>query len=503
MNIRIFINANMAIVQTLTVGGVTFYLYRFLINVIGIERVGLWSLILATTSIAGIGNLGISNSTVKFVAKYNARGEQEIVAKIIQTASISMAIIFGLILIAVYFFAGIFLNYLFSENNITEAQILLPYTLFSLWLTAVGGVYLSCIDGFQLTYIRSVLLIITSILYLIMCFLLVPKYQLIGLAYAQILQAVFILFASWIILCSKLSPLPLIPYQWERKLFREVIGYGVYFQINSVLSMLFDPITSIFLSKFGNLSIVGFYTMASRMVTIFGGLISSANSVLVPTIAHVYEIKPGDIKNIYRNSYDVLFPFALVIYSGIVAFSPYISNIWIGHYEYTFVFSAIALSFAWFVNTLNIPAYSIYLGIGNLNWITINHVTVGILNVGLGLLMGHYYGGQGVVIARALALSVGSLPVLGSYHYKYDISFGNTLPKNSISIFLASISGAFVSLILYYQLHGALNVYLLTLVSVLLFLIIVGYPIWKHPVAKQMKGYLSLRISKKVNSGIG
>lgn len=496
-NIRVFINANMAIVQVLMVGGITFYLYRFLIDAIGIERVGLWSLVLASTSIAGIGNLGISNSTVKFVAKYNARGEQETVAKVIQTASISMSVIFGLILAVVYFFAGLFLHYLFSENDITEIQILLPYALFSLWLTEVSGVYLSSIDGFQLTYIRSIFLIISSILYLIFCFLLVPKYQLIGLAYAQILQAVFILLAGWIILCKKLSSLPLIPYQWERKLFYEIIGYGVYFQINSILQMLFDPITKVFLSKFGNLSIVGYYTMASRMVSIFSGLLSNANSVLVPTIAHVYEKNRDDIKNIYRNSYNVLLTFALIVYCGIVAFSPYISVIWIGYYEHTFVFSTIALSVAWFVSTLNNPAYSMYLGIGNLRWITINHIIVGTLNVGLGLLIGSNYGGKGVVIARALALSLGSLPILGSYHYKYNIPFSNLLPRNSIAIFFASIASSPISLILYYKLHETLSFCLLTILSVLTFLSMVGYPLWKDPVVKQLSGYFRLEILKK------
>jgi O-antigen/teichoic acid export membrane protein len=225
--------------------------------------------------------------------------------------------------------------------------------------------------------------------------------------------------------------------------------------------------------------------------------------VLIPTIAHVYEKKPDNIKNIYSNSYNVLFPFALVVFCGIVAFSPYISIILIGHYESTFVFSAIVLSFAWFVNTINMPAYSIYLGIGNLRWITINHIMVGILNMGLGLLIGTNYGGKGVVIARAFALGLGSLPILVSYHYKYNISLSNLLPRSSITLILALFTCTFLSLILYYKFQEILNFNLLASLSLLLYLLIMCYPIWKHPVTKQMKGYFSLGILKKTGEKVG
>ena len=87
---RIFKNARMAVLQVLVAGLTLFFLYRFLLNTIGVKQLGVWSLVLATSSIIHIGNLGFSGSVVKFVAKYVARQELVLAAEVIETAAISL-----------------------------------------------------------------------------------------------------------------------------------------------------------------------------------------------------------------------------------------------------------------------------------------------------------------------------------------------------------------------------------------------------------------------------
>jgi O-antigen/teichoic acid export membrane protein len=101
----ILTNAIFSVAQVLVIGGTLFFLYRFLIGTIGIERVGIWSLVLATTSVANIANLGLSGSIVKFVARYNAQNDHKTVSDAIQTASVSIAVVIALILVIAYPFA--------------------------------------------------------------------------------------------------------------------------------------------------------------------------------------------------------------------------------------------------------------------------------------------------------------------------------------------------------------------------------------------------------------
>jgi O-antigen/teichoic acid export membrane protein len=285
--------------------------------------------------------------------------------------------------------------------------------------------------------------------------------------------------------------LPIIPFRWNRKLFGEMIVYGVNFQINSISTMLYDPLTKALLSKFGGLFMVGFYEMANRMILQFRALIVNANQVLVPTIAHVCEKNPGYVQNIYRNSYRLLLYLLLPSFAGIIAFAPYISQIWIGHYEDVFVLFSILLALGWFINLLAAPTYFANLGTGELRWNTISHITIGALNGGLGFLFGSLYGGKAVVIAWVSSLILGSLLIPLSYHYRHNISLNELLPRESIMVILASVAGICTSLILYYQLYDTLNFFLLTFISVLVFIAILGFLTWQHPMRERLTLWLT------------
>src|SRR3984885_272074 len=87
---QIFWNAATTMIQVVGSAVTLFVLYRFLIRTIGVERLGIWSLVLATTSVVTLANQGFSTSIVKFVAKYAALDRVEDLSVLIQTAVISV-----------------------------------------------------------------------------------------------------------------------------------------------------------------------------------------------------------------------------------------------------------------------------------------------------------------------------------------------------------------------------------------------------------------------------
>ncbi|MBM3253651.1 MAG: hypothetical protein FJZ16_05325, partial [Candidatus Omnitrophica bacterium] len=99
---RLLKNAGMSTVQIIIVTGSFIYMYKYLLGVIGIERLGIWSLVIASTSITQIANLGMAGGVVKFVAKYFARGELDNLNGIVQTALWSLAVASGLLMIVAY-----------------------------------------------------------------------------------------------------------------------------------------------------------------------------------------------------------------------------------------------------------------------------------------------------------------------------------------------------------------------------------------------------------------
>jgi len=403
---QILINAIMSIIQIVVIGIVLFILYRFLLDTIGIEQLGIWSLVLAITSVTQFANFGLSGSVVKFVAKHIAHGENKNISVIIQTATLSVGAFLGLILIICYPIAKLVVGLVILDKSLPLALSILPYAFLSLWIMATISIFQSGLDGYQRIDLRNFLLMGGAILNLLLCIMLVPVYGLIGVAYARIIQNITILLGSWYLLKRQLQLLPIFPYKWDKGLFKEIIGYGINFQVIFIARILCDTITKVLLSKFGELSMVGYYEMASRVIIQFRALIVSASQVLVPVIADINERTPKKIQSIYITSYQLLFYLALPLYSLIIISMPIISDLWMGHYERIFVLFATFLAIGWFLNMLNAPSYFANLGTGELRWNITSHIVMALLNVSLGFLLGFFYGGVGVVIAWVISLAL-------------------------------------------------------------------------------------------------
>ena len=488
---QLFINAIMSVSQVTVAGGVLFILYRFLLNTIGVEQLGIWSVVLATTSMASIANLGLSASVVKFVAKYVARGEEDTVVSVIQTSVISIGILFGLVLLIAYPFAKWLLNLVVPPTSLKEAISILPYALLSLWIMVISSIFQSALDGYQRIDLRCLILMAASVIHLFLSFVLVPSYGLVGLAYAQVAQSCLVFIGSYLMLRQYFVLLPIIPHQWDRKLFSEMIGYGLNFQVISISQMLYDPITKALLTKFGGLSMTGFYEMASRMILQVRALLVTANQVLVPTIADLQERKPELIESVYKSSYHLLFYLALPLFLIIVAFTPIISELWIGRYESLFVLFAILLAIGWFLNVVNAPAYFANLGVGELKWNTISHIIIGLLSGGLGLLLGSLYGGKGVVVGWVISLITGSNIITVSYHLRHKIPIRELLTREDIGIGLVGVVGLSICLLLYYRMNSKLTLLGMSALSSVIFSSIVIVPFLRHPMRRRLTEWVT------------
>ncbi len=451
----------MSAVQVVTTGVMLFVLYRYLLTAIGVEQMGVWAVVLATCSVSRISELGLSGSAVKFVAKYMARSEINNASKVIQTAVISISVgVCGILLIAYPLLTWI-LGRIMPIPSLKDALSVLPYALISLWINAAAGVIQSGLDGCRRIDLRSFIMIGGNALYLLLVMLLAPVYGLMGLAYGQVIQSATVLLASWLILRRILPVLPLAPFQWRSDLFSEMICYGINFQLISVTGMLlFEPVTKGLLSKFGDLSMVGYYEMASRMMNKLREIFVAANQILVPVIAGLHEKSPEKIQEIYTNAYRILLCLALPFYSGIVVAVPFISEIWIGRYERTFVVFSLMLALGTFFNNLNVPAYFAYMGIGRLRWNMTTNIVTGVLNCALGIVLGLYFGGTGVVAAWMIAWAFGSSVVIFAYHSEYSVSLFELFPAENKWLAIASGLGALSGLFIYYSLWKKMNVFL-------------------------------------------
>jgi len=486
-------NAFYAVLQVVLSGVMLFLFYRYLYSVIGIEQVGIWSLILAMTSLSSIANLGFGGSLVKYVAQYHARGDQDAINDVVATAVITVGIAVATVLILAYPFAEALVGMVVQRQYAERAASLLPYAIVSLWIGSLGNMYAAVLEGYHLAYLKSVIFLAGQALNLLLSMLMVSHHGLFGLAYAQIIQAAFVVAATMIVLKTKVPSMRVVPGMWKKERYREMKNYGFNVQVNSVAIMLYDPITKALLSKYGDISIVGFFEMANRTVLLFRAVLVNANRVLVPTISRAMESVNVPLNKIYSLSYELILYLSVPIFAGLIAFAPSVAHLWTGAYNDRLSSMIMILSLGWFVNILAGPAYFMNMGTGDLSMNTISHVVIGLGNLLLGLAAGVLLGGQYIVWTWTLSLGAGSLMIPISYQRKNSLPLSSLLPATSRMLALSCTVGAVLSLLVYHGYHESLPFFQLLAGTVLVYCAIIFPSLWKHPARSrlfEMTGHL-------------
>ena len=483
---RLTRNAIMAITQVIVSGGVLFLLYQYLLRTIGAEQVGIWAIILATASASRIGEMGFSASAVKYTARYIAVGEKRKAAEVIETTVITIGVVLACILIGSYPVIVWLMGKIVTANHIESALAILPYALGSVWVGAVAGVFVAGLDGCQRVVYRVLVSMLATVFLLLLARLWVPKYGLVGLAWAQIGQGILMMLGNWVLLRRELPSLPLFNFKWRYSLFREMFKYGFNFQISSIFGMLFDPTSKALMAKFGGLSSAAYYEMASRMVMQFRSLLVSANQVIVPQIANLQENEPQKINSAYLKSYKIIFFLSLPLYVSVAAMSPLISEIWIGHYENIFVGCTLLLATGFWFNSLTAPAYFINLGTGILFFNTISNVIIGILNGVLGYSLGIIFGGWGVVIGYNIALVIGGSLISFGYHHDQQIPLKKLFPIGCRLFFVICLFGLLISWVTFYNLDNMVTPFVTAGLSFIACSMPVSIAFWIHPLRKQL-----------------
>lgn len=486
-NKLLFKNAFFVAGQTITLGIVWIILYRYLLDTIGIEKLGVWSIILAATSASRIGEMGLTASVTKFIATHRSEKDEKAATEVLQTAALSLGAGLAVILILIYPIMKWGLPFLLPENGLKDGLSILPYAFISFWFATVGGIWMSCLDGCLRSDIRSGLMIISNLILLIVSISLVKQYGLVGLALAQIIQGCSLFILGWIAVKNVMPTLPLLPSKWSRKRFSAIIGYGVNFQINTFVMMLFDPITKILFGRFGDLATVGYFEMAQRIVMMVRSLVIASNQVIVPVFASLGKNSNDTAKHLYTRNMQYLIFMITPIFAALIAMMPAISEIWLGSYQHKFVVLGICLTLAWYFNSINAPAYYAFLGQGRLRWVTLGFITMGITNISVGIPFGLLYGWQGVAFANIIALILGSVIITYKYHSEKNLRINQILSKHDAAQVFIYFFLAVIMLICYWYMIK-ISVNLWTRISIILILISASsfMLIWYHPIRKEI-----------------
>ncbi|WP_123920704.1 hypothetical protein [Chryseobacterium balustinum] len=90
------------------------------------------------------------------------------------------------------------------------------------------------------------------------------------------------------------------------------------------------------------------------------------------------------------------------------------------------------------------------MGQGRLNILVLVHIGMAFANIVIGIILGFYAGGYGIIIAWAIALTGGSLVLIFNYNKTLKISILDVFQKEEFKLILVGL-GIIIFNILFYQ----------------------------------------------------
>ncbi|MDE2595381.1 MAG: hypothetical protein KGL44_00740 [Sphingomonadales bacterium] len=424
---RLARNAAASLAQAAITTVTMFLMYRLLLRSLSIEEVGLWALVIGSTAVARLSDMGLGAGVLRFVAGDIAAGRHDAAASTITMGVICAAALVGTVATIAY---PLLLPLLLKGTPPAlhaAAASLLQAALVSVVISTAANVFFNGIDGCQRMDIRSGLQVAGGLVQLGATALILPARGLTGLGAVQLIQSSFLLVMALFTCVRLVGATRSAWFHGERSRLRELFTYGGGLQVAAIGQMLFDPLVKALLTAFSGLELTGYFEMASRLILQCRAIYNAGFNALVPHVAARARnegLSADEVRGIYREASNLLLETALPFFAMLASVLPLAVLVWIGRLDTKLLAVALILIIGWTFNTLNLPSYLLNVALGRLRWNILSHVVIGIATLALGLLLGPAMRGTGVLAAANLALIAGSGLVIAMFHREWHIRLG-------------------------------------------------------------------------------
>jgi O-antigen/teichoic acid export membrane protein len=268
---------------------VGFFLSPFILHHLGDEAFGLWVLIFSLTGYYGIFDFGIRSSLIRYVSKFQATGDKDELAKLINTSLFSYSLL-GLILIVPTVLGGMYVDRLFhiSPNFLKDARVLFLMVGYSLALGFPLGIAGGILEGLQKFYLLNWTNIVATLLRAVLI-IYVLRHGL-GLLSVALITMALPLLASAVraVIAQRLLA---IPYGWKyvnRESFRQVANYGSVTFMIIVAGRLRFKTDAVIIGSFLSAGAITYFSIGSRLVDYAGEVVTSLAQIFTPMSSHFH-----------------------------------------------------------------------------------------------------------------------------------------------------------------------------------------------------------------------
>lgn len=411
---RIGRNALWNISEIIAASVALFFLFKVIVDALGIEALGVWSLVLATTSLARLADVGVAGGVGKFVAQTCIQRERDpgILSPLayIETAIVANGLLYLGIALVAFWPAREGILAILQDGPADMALELLPYALLSFVLGSTSGTVGAGLLGLNRSDLKSQIMIGGYVLQLAVTVASVPELGLPGVAAGQIAQHLVVTLVAWHFACRQAEGKWRLnlPFRMSIAILRPLVSYGVRLQGVTLASFLYEPAVKFLIVAVGGATSLGLFEMAFRLVTQSRQLLAAPCQNLLPLYVAVHG-RGGDLRTIYGPATIIVAFLAAAGLLCLVFLTPWISLIWIGRVEPLLASYVAMLAGGWLLNMAAMPAFYLGMASGHLRW---NILGSGLTTLGavlLGKALGSHFGAAGVVAASSISVALGAV----------------------------------------------------------------------------------------------
>lgn len=468
-------NSTLAIAEYFINVVTLFIVYKIIIINLGIEGLGIWSLILSLFSITTLGNAGVASGTVKFIAEYKAINDYQNLNNVLFNSIILVLSFTAILFVIIFIIYEIIPESTISLDEREVISPLIPIISLSYIFAIIGRIFLSTIDGLNLIYIRSIIGIISKLFFLIFVFFLLEANGLMGLAVANLIQYLVILIVGgyYVVKLIKLRFENFGTY--NKNIFKKIFSYGFQFQLSSIFQMLMDPLTKFFLKDLGGLSAVGNFEIIYKFYIQIRQLIVVIVVVYVPQVSTLHKTFPKKISQLYKKVSREVYSIMFILFNSAFCFMPLLLLVLNTEYTQYMQFFSVVLYLGLIFNIVGVVPYYFNSGTGDLKINTNSSFIMAVTNIIFCLIFGYALNlrAEGVIISWAISQLISNIILIFSYSRKNKIGINNFNLKSvfffsSLIYFLLSIV---INIVLDYNLFyiTILNTFLLIIYMFLVY----------------------------------
>lgn len=381
-----------------------FIVYRMVNTHAGVGSLGEWSLASALATLCGFADLGVTDAMVRQVPQrrrdFNGAG----LAGLVLVCLCCTVVLVGL--------ACLIMEPLIREAvrallgppapGMVEGAVLVAF------VNVLASGALGTLEGFERYGRRLLAGMLASTAAVLAALLILPAHGAAGLPVVLVTRAVILVVAAGAFVGVSVGR---AGFGRSRDMIGELrllVSLGLPLRITGLANLAFDPLTRVFLAKFGGAQAIGIYEIAARITTQIRGVAVGAVQVIVPRLVMLAGTPEVGAK-LLREMVGVLSLIAATTFTLLILVLPIISLVLLRRIDDMFMVFGALLSLAWCANVLAAPAYFSNVADARPGRNVVSQLTIAVLNLALGHWLGSHFGATGVVLGTALSLAGGSI----------------------------------------------------------------------------------------------